>query len=219
MQLHNRRSPPRGLALALLLAMGLLGARPAHAYREVKVGFMGDFVQGVSIPIADGNYKRFANPSYKLGLRLGAVFYINRMLGVAPEGEFDYSPVNTNDSTYKDNHLQANFNRVRGLVGGRLIVPFGIGSFYVRVMFGVDYLTGSVGVLDAIAVNYSSTGFTFEPGFGVQFNVYKHLVVGLTTGFPIAAHDTGTNRPILLLNNNSFTAVDLDFLAVVGLRL
>jgi len=54
--------------------------------------------------------------------------------------------------------------------------------------------------------------FTLEPGAGVQFNVVRHLVVGFTTGFPIAFHDFGNN-------NRSFTAVDVDFMGVVGLRL
>jgi hypothetical protein len=185
----------------------------------MKVSFMGDFVQGISIPIGDGNYKRFADPSYKLGVRLGAVFYINRRLGVAPEGEFDFIPVNTNDATYQNNSLDARFYRVRGLVGGRVIVPFGIGSFYARVALGIDYLTGTIGITGInFTTGYSSTAFTFEPGFGVQFNVHKHLVVGLTTGFPIAAHDTG-NKPLVNLTNNSFTAVDIDFLAVLGVRL
>jgi hypothetical protein len=40
----------------------------------------------------------------------------------------------------------------------------------------------------------------------------KHLVVGFTTGFPIGFHDFGNNRP-------NFTAVDVDFMGVVGLRL
>jgi hypothetical protein len=214
-QLHNYLAP-------LLLGALLLGfGGRAHAYNDVKVSFMGDFVQGLSIPIADGNYKKFADPSYKMGVRLGAVFYINRQIGVAPEGEFDFIPINSNDGTYQNNTVDARFYRVRGLVGGRLIIPFGIGSFYARVAFGVDYITGTLGstLLAGPTVSYTSTAFTFEPGFGVQFNVIKHLVVGITTGFPIAAHDTGTNHPLLFLNSSSFTAVDIDFLAVLGVRL
>jgi hypothetical protein len=193
----------------------------AHASPPPKVAFMGDFVQGISIPLGDGNYRKFADPSYKLGIRAGAIFYIGNKFGVAPEGEFDYIPVNTNDGTYQNNGLDAIFNRVRFLAGARFIVPFGIGSFYARAMIGVDYITGSIGVIvlgNRISTGYSSTAFTFEPGVGVQFNVYKHLVVGLTTGFPIAAHDTGNNHPLPGLNNSAFTAVDIDFLAVFGVR-
>jgi hypothetical protein len=51
----------------------------------------------------------------------------------------------------------------------------------------------------------------------VQFNVYKHLVVGIATGFPIAAHDFG--KVLTNINQTSFTAVDIDFLAVLGVRL
>jgi hypothetical protein len=212
-QLHNYLRP------LLLCALLLAASGRAHASNDPKVSFMGDLVQGISIPIGDGDYKRFADPSYKIGVRLGAVFYISRNLGVAPEGEFDFIPVNTNDATYQNNGLDARFYRVRFLAGGRVIVPFGIGSFYARVALGVDYLTGSIGITGLnFSTGYSSTAFTFEPGFGVQFNVYKHLVVGLTTGFPIAAHDTG-NKPLVNLTNNSFTAVDIDFLAVLGVRL
>jgi hypothetical protein len=213
-QLHNYLSPL--LLCALLLGFG----GRAHAYSHMKVGFMGDFVQGISIPIADGNYKKFADPSYKMGVRLGAVFYINRQLGIAPEGEFDFIPVNTNDSTYQNNGLDAQFYRVRFLVGGRVIIPFVIGSFYARLGFGVDHITGTIGVTNLPGLgrtSFSSTAFGFEPGFGVQFNVVKHLVLGISTGFPIAGHDLG-NKPINNFINTSFTAVDIDFLAVLGVR-
>ncbi len=62
------------------------------------------------------------------------------------------------------------------------------------------------------STDFGSTGFTLEPGAGVQFNIVRHLVVGFTTGFPIAFHDFGNN-------SRKFTAVDVDFMGVVGLRL
>ena len=37
---------------------------------------MVDFVNGVSIPIADGDYKNFADAAFKLGVRVGVVFYV-----------------------------------------------------------------------------------------------------------------------------------------------
>jgi hypothetical protein len=206
------------MALAAFAAV-TVAARSAEA-RDLKVGFMADFVQGLSIPIADGNYKKFADPSYKLGLRVGAVFYVRHNLGVAPEAEFDYSPVNTNDATYQSVGIDAQFNRVRGLFGGRVIVPFGIGSFYARLAIGVDYLTGSLGVILPVigrqSTPYSSTAFTLEPGVGVQFNIVRHLVLGVTSGFPVAFHDT--NKPLTNLSTSAFTAVDIDFLAVLGVR-
>jgi hypothetical protein len=194
-------------------ALVLLCARTTYA--APKIGVMVDFVNGVSIPIADGDYKNFADASYKLGVRGGVVFYVLPMLGIAPEVEFDFIPMNSNDSTFQRNGIDAQFYRERGIFGARFIIPFGIGSFYARAMFGVDHIGGSTAVTIAgarFSTDYSSTGFTFEPGLGIQFNIIKHLVIGFATGFPIATHDFGTNRA-------HFTAVDVDFLAVVGFRM
>jgi len=205
MRLHN---------MLLAGALVLLCARTTNA-APPKMGVMVDFVNGISIPIADSDYKNFADPAYKLGLRGGVVFYVLPSFGIAPEGEFDFIPMNSNDATFQRNSLDAQFYRERALLGARFIVPFGIGSFYLRAMFGVDHIGGSVAVNVAgarFSTDYSSTGFTFEPGAGVQFNIVKHVVIGFTTGFPIATHDFGSNKP-------HFTAVDVDFLAVVGFRL
>lgn len=195
-------------------ALLLLCARTTYA-APPKMGFMVDFVNGISIPIADSDYKNFADPAYKLGLRGGVVFYVLPNFGIAPEGEFDFIPMNSNDATFQRNNIDAQFYRERGLIGARFIIPFGIGSFYLRAMFGVDHIGGTASVTIAgarFSTDYSSTGFTFEPGAGVQFNIVKHVVVGFTTGFPIAIHDFGNNKP-------HFTAVDVDFLAVVGFRM
>jgi hypothetical protein len=200
--------------MVILLSLSNMGN--ARGERRMKVGFMLDFVQGVSIPIANNDYKNFADVSYKLGVRIGVVLYLSRYFGFAPEAEFDFIPVNSSDHTFQDNGLDAQFYRERGLFGGRFIVPFGIGSFYARTLFGVDHIGGTVSVIpsEQPATHYSSTGFTFEPGAGVQFNVVKHLVVGFATGFPIALHNFNPNN-----SRSSFTAVDVDFLAVIGLRL
>ena len=101
------------------------------------------------------------------------------------------------------------------LFGARYILNFGIGSFYLRTLLGVDHIggttRGSIGGIGG-STDFSSTGFALEPGAGVQFNLIKHLVVGFTTGFPIGFHDFGNN-------SRKFTAVDVDFMGVVGLRL
>lgn len=199
--------------LVFATALLLLCARTTYA--SPKIGVMVDFVNGVSIPVADGDYKNFADAAYKLGVGGGVVFYVLPRLGIAPEAEFDFIPMNSNDSTFQRNGIDAQFYRERGIFGARFIVPFGIGSFYARAMFGVDHIGGSAAVTIAgarFSTDYSSTGFTFEPGLGIQFNIVKHLVIGFATGFPIATHDFGTNKP-------HFTAVDVDFLAVVGFRM
>ncbi|HEX6838573.1 MAG TPA: hypothetical protein VF334_18475, partial [Polyangia bacterium] len=59
--------------MLLAAALVLLCARTTNAAERMKVGFMMDLVTGVSVPISDGDYKNFADPSFKIGLRLGAV--------------------------------------------------------------------------------------------------------------------------------------------------
>lgn len=208
MRLHN----------FLIAALLLLCARTINAAERMKVGFMLDVAQGVSMPVADDDYKYFADPSYKLALRAGAVLYVRPRLGIAPEAEFSFIPVNSNDRTYQNNGVDAQFYRERGLVGARFIVPFGFGSVYGRVALGVDHIGGTTAITVGgvqVSTSWSSTGFTFEPDVGVQFNVHRHLVVGLCSGFPIAVHNFGPNRN----NPQKFTAVDVDLLAVFGVRL
>jgi opacity protein-like surface antigen len=208
------------IKLALLLAL-LGAASTAHAE---KVTFMLDLAGGITIPIADDDYKSFTDTSFKLSLRPGAVFYINRHFGAAVEGELAWVPVNSNDTNFEDNNIDARFHRVRLLGGGRFIVPFGIGSVYVRAALGLDHLTGSITVPKSGPIrrsfSSSSTAFTFEPGLGVQFNVVRHLVVGLYCGFPI---QTDQNLRFTVINGVSTTTTfqpfDVDILAVIGFRL
>ncbi|MCU1279625.1 MAG: hypothetical protein JWM53_3171 [bacterium] len=205
--------------LLLALALVLLCARNTNAAERMKVGFMMDFVTGVTVPIGDGDYKNFADASFKIGLRVGAFIYITERFGIAPEGEFDFIPLEPDKTDFPSSSgtvsVSTSIFRERGLFGARYIINFGIGSFYLRTMLGVDHIggttRGSVGGFGG-STDFSSTGFALEPGAGVQFNVIKHLVVGFTTGFPIGFHDFGNNT-------RKFTAVDVDFMGVVGLRL
>jgi hypothetical protein len=192
----------------------LLCARTTQAAPALKIGGLVDFVNGISIPVSDSDYKDYADVSYKLGLRAGVIFYVHPRFNVAAEGEFDFIPINSNDKTFQNNSIDAQFYRERGLIGGRFIVPFGIGAAYARAMFGVDHIGGTTAVntpIGRFSTDWSSTGFTFEPSLGVEFEIVKHLVIGFSTGFPIALHDFGQNKP-------NFTSVDIDFLAVVGFR-
>lgn len=204
-------------ATALLLLCG----RTTHAAERLKVGFMLDGVIGVSVPIADSDYKNFADASFKIGVRIGAVIYLTEHWGIAPEGEFDFLPVSPDKSDFPSSSgtltVSTSIYRERGLFGARYIYNFGIGSVYARTMIGVDHIGGttsaSFGGFGG-STDFSSTGFTLEPGGGVQFNIVRHFVVGFTTGFPVAFHSFGNGN-----NNRKFTAVDIDFLAVAGLRL
>jgi opacity protein-like surface antigen len=207
--------------MLLAAALLLLCARTTNAAERLKVGLMMDFVTGVTVPIGDGDYKSFADASFKMGLRLGAVIYINDRFGIAPEGEFDFIPLEPDKTDFPSSsgtlNVSTSIYRERGLFGARYIYNFGIGSAYLRTMIGVDHIGGttsaSFGGIGGSG-DFSSTGFTLEPGAGVQFNIVKHLVVGFTTGFPIAFHNFGNNN-----NSRKFTAVDIDFMGVVGLRL
>jgi hypothetical protein len=199
-----------------VLAIALVAApAPARAAEEMKVGFMLDFTPGVAIPIGDSTYKHYFDASFQLGFRIGAVLYISRHFGIAPEGEFDFMPLTADSSQFPD-YTHPSIFRERGLFGARFIIPFGIGSFYARFAMGVDHIGGNytvnVGPFGASA-SVSSTAFAIQPGLGLQFNVIRHLVVGFATDFPIAWHNFTSS------DNNKFTAVDVDFLAVIGLRI
>jgi opacity protein-like surface antigen len=207
--------------MLLAAALVLLCARTTNAAERMKVGFMMDLVTGVTVPISDSDYKNFADPSFKIGVRLGAVLYLTDHWGIAPEGEFDFVPVEPDKTDFPSSNGTINVStsifRERGLFGARGIYNFGIGSVYARFVIGVDHIgastSASVGGIGG-STDFSSTGFTLEPGGGVQFNIVRHLVVGFTTGFPIAFHDFGNGN-----NSRKFTAVDIDFMGVVGLRL
>jgi hypothetical protein len=215
-----------------MLAAFLLGLcafnGSARAAERMKVGFMLDIVNGVAIPIADSDYKKYVDPSYKLGLRIGPVLYLHRWFGIAPEFDFDFIPVNSNDGTFQNNGIDAQFYRERGLLGARFIFHFNIGSVYLRTVLGVDHIGGTTSAGPPgfrASVDWGSTGFTIEPSLGVQFNVVRHLVLGFSTGFPIAWHDFSTENATVnnILRtyglNPHFTAVDLDLLFVIGIRL
>ncbi|HEY7957387.1 MAG TPA: hypothetical protein VII38_18905, partial [Polyangia bacterium] len=100
------------------------------------------------------------------------------------------------------------------LFGARYIFPFALGAFYLRTLIGVDHLGGTstvnIGGLSGSS-SFDSTAFALEPGAGIEFNIVRHLVIGFSTGFPIAFHHLSQNR--------SFTAANIDLLATVGLRL
>lgn len=206
MRLHN-------IALAAAL---LLCGRTTNAAERLKVGFMMDFVAGVTVPIADSDYKNFADASFKMGLRLGAVLYITNHFGIAPEGEFDFIYLEPDKNDFpRIANTETVIYRERGIFGARYIINFNVGSFYLRTLIGVDHIGGTSSVSIAgihSSTDFGSTGLALEPGMGIQFNVVRHLVVGFTTGFPIAFHDFGNNT-------RKFTSADVDFMGVVGLRL
>jgi hypothetical protein len=198
----------------LLGASLVLYCDNARAERT-RVGFIGDLAQGVSIPVADSQYTSYADPSYKISFRFGVEFPLLPRLHIAPELSLDVIPVNTDDDRFQRLGVDARFNRVRLLFGARLIIPFGnverpIGDFFARIGIGLDYTAGSLTVLGNVT-NTSSTGFAFEPGFGVDFRVFRVLYLGASLGFPIGTA-AFTN------NLGNFTAVDFDVMFFVGVH-
>jgi hypothetical protein len=206
---------------ARLIALALVMAPSVASAGKLKVQFLGDAALGVSIPVGDSTYNKFADPTFKFSVRAGAEIWLTDRIGIAPELTVDFIPVKTDDSTYRPNtFVQADtpFSRYRVLAGARLLINFGIGAAFARFGLGVDYLTGyeqGSGFGATVRLNRSSTAFTGEPGFGVQFKVLKICMVGATVGFPIAAHDFGSADPF---NIRSFTAVDADLLGFFGVR-
>src|SRR5690242_3224238 len=111
--------------LCFAIALLLLCARTTHAAERMKVGFMLDLVTGVSVPIGDSDYKNFADASFKIGLRIGAVLYLTEHWGIAPEGEFDFVPVEPDKSDFPSSsgtiNISTSIYRERGLFGARYI--------------------------------------------------------------------------------------------------
>lgn len=216
----QRRSTTAALLTLVALAAPARADHPLPDYPYK--GFAIDVGTAVSFPTADSNYVKFAEPAFKLALHVGWELVVERRFLITPEFTFDYVPVNTKDSTYQDNHLDANFNRIRGLVGARFLVRVGVGEIFARIAFGVDYLAGTIAtpvlpIAGALTQHYSSTAFGFEPGIGAQFTLVKHLVAGLMLSFPLAGHDFGSNK--IVGNASSFTAFDIDLAAFLGARL
>jgi hypothetical protein len=176
--------------LFLILAISLF---PSLAQaRRVDARFLMDFAPGITVPIADGAWRDYTGPSFKFSLRIGGELWLARGFGIAGEFDLDPEPVMTS------NGVQGRF---RGMIGMRLLFGFGIGAFFIRHAIGGDYL-GHVnhnGVFEGVGA------LAVEPGFGVQFRVVRHLVVGFSTDFPIAFYD-------------SPFAADVQFLGFFGLR-
>ena len=206
----------RVLALVMLLA----SAAPAGA-DKLKWNGLFDAAVGVSIPVGDSNYNRFADPTFKLSLRGGAEIWLTNRFAVAPELALDFIPVKTDDGTFRPAGagIDTSFFRFRVLAGARLLWNLGICALFARFGIGLDYITGSerASILGLnINLNLSSTAFTLEPGVGVQFHFLKYGIAGGTLGFPVAFHNFNKNDAA---NNSAFTAVDLDILAFAGARI
>jgi hypothetical protein len=199
----------------ILLAVVGLAAPAVAAERDYPYhGLAAELGMGVSAPVADKDYKNYADASFKLTMHAGWEFPVLPILLIAPELSFDFVPVNTNDGTFQNRNLDASFQRYRVLFGGRLALRFGRVTPFLRLAFGVDHVTGKITAPFFGVTSYSSTAFGFEPALGVHVEVVKYFVVGAQVSFPVAAHDFGKT----LGTSVSFTAFDIDFTGTAGVR-
>ena len=72
----------------------ILGSTPrADAKVFERIEGLVDANIGVSIPVGDSNWNKFADPTFKLSLVGGAELWLNRRFGVAPYLQLDFIPV------------------------------------------------------------------------------------------------------------------------------
>jgi hypothetical protein len=211
----------------LLLTGVLLALAPAARAERLEIHGYGEGALGVTIPVSDGNWKNFADPTFKFSLRGGVELDLLKKdkfgFGFAPEAQIDLIPINANGNTFRNIGqitINASFGDYRFLIGGRFLFDFGIGAAYARFLVGADYLTGSetaaVGQFAGTA-NYSSTAFTLQPGVGVQFRFLKYGIAGVSLDVPVAFHQFGRNEPAT--GGGSFNAISFDILGTIGFRI
>jgi hypothetical protein len=166
------------LRIAFVL-LALLVASPSFA--RSAAGFLVDGVVGVSVPVADSNWADTYYPGPIFGLHLGAEVWLARHVGLAPEMALDGGPLIDKGSG------RATAGRFRMQPGLRVLIGFGGGhALFFRWLIGAELLAyGPGGTLGAGAVN---VGFATEPGFGMQFRVARHAVIGFVLGVPIGVH-------------------------------
>jgi hypothetical protein len=218
----------RALALVLLLTSPALANDATHVdfpYHGLAV----DLSVALSLPAADNTYTRFADPTARIGINVGWELAVHQYFLIEPELELDIIPVNTDDATFNDNNVHFNpaFNRVRFLIGARLAARIKKVEPFLRLGFGVDWIGGSVVPPIGNTRDFSSAGFAFKPGLGVQGEVYKHVVIGGEIAFPVASHNFGNvdqcgGNVVSCFNglqgNVSFTAFDVEIAIYAGFR-
>jgi hypothetical protein len=189
--------------MAVLTTAGAAEARRGGPFAR----FLFDAAPGVSIPIGNSDYTDEATATFRLSLRFGAEIWFNRIIGIAPEADFDVGPF-LFSSHFPD--YNPRWVRLRGLGGMRLLIGFGVGAVFFRLAMGVDGIVGQYPNQDK---RQTWSSFTVEPGFGVQFRFARHGVVGGTVEFPIAFYDELTPP------NHNPLQVDCSLLFFIGARI
>jgi hypothetical protein len=179
----------------LAIVAGLIALSISTA-AEARGRFLFDAAPGITVPIGDGSWRGATGPIFKMSLRFGGEFWLNRVIGIAGEGDLDLEPV-----MYSGADPGA---RVRGLVGFRLLIGFPrhIGAFFLRNAIGVDYLASDTGPL---ALRSGEAALAVEPGLGLQFHFVRRGMVGFAVDFPIGFFQ--------------FLAADVQLLGFIGARI
>ena len=207
----------------------------ARADRLETHGFV-EAAAGVAIPELGSTYRSFASPTVKPSVRGGVELWLIHAVGFAPEAQLDIIPVNmhASDPVYVRNvqtgmdtySLASSMGRYRFVAGGRFLFNIGPGAAFIRVLAGVDELSGTE-KLTAIGTpapggppsgqrfSFASTAFTVQAGAGIHFIFVRHLMIGVSIDVPIAWHDFG--KPDLG-GIQKFTSVDADLMGTLGYR-
>ena len=199
----------------------------ARADGDRFVNYQLDLGQSVFIPIGDSDYKRAVDPSYAASLRFAALFRValpaklndfQLQMRLGPFFQIEGVAVNTADSQFQDNGLDARYGRLRVLVGPHIGVRLTERvDVWFRLGFGLDYADGSVHAGSLRVASGSSTAFALEPALGTTVRVWRMLTLGGSLSFPIAFdHDFLGGA---LASSGRFTAADVALTLLVGVRL
>jgi hypothetical protein len=180
------------VAISVVIAATAHSAEPDYDIRvpvaapEWRSGFTLDVSIGALVSRID-QYKPV--PAYNVGLRVGWDFRVSQRIGLGAELGLDVVPF-TPDGYF----LPARYTRVKGLGGGRLTVHFAHGYFFLRLLVGVDNISGTlkesggigIGMPWTKTVGVNTNGVGVVPEIGVSMRLYKALHAGATIGFPWA---------------------------------
>lgn len=179
---------------ALLITVMLLGSSVAYAQAQSNLEVAG----GVSIPLGDDNWTNDADPSGKLGVRLGEMW---GDFGVMLQ--FDWTPINLPNSGYNGGTLfstsgSAEVFRILLDVAFQHHLPILQRHLVASARFGlgvdIAHASGEATVLG----NTSSTSGT-DPNIAIEFGGglfydFGHAQVGVELAIPISNHSHAADQ-------------------------
>jgi hypothetical protein len=186
----------------------LLTTGAAHA------GGFAEVAGGAVVPVGDDDYENAVDTSLKLGVHVGSTGFARAdQVRFGFELGFDWTALSSDFDTAVTDE---SFHRIRGLVGGRAVVPLAADRVVLigRFAAGVDVAYASVsGQILGVEFENSETniGLALDPSVAVVGKVAGNSYVGLQVGVPISVHDDDPEELDL-----DYTSVDIDFLLVLG---